>query len=124
VNISDDAVEAAAKANYEARTGKEWRFLDNFQRPIEISWMRRTLEAAAPILLSHERQLTADAHRDAIVNRGSVDRLERELENAKADAWDEGAKAGADYEYRTALAFERCTLEELTPAPNPYRSQA
>jgi hypothetical protein len=54
VNISDEAVEAAAKANYEARTGKEWRFLDNFQRPIEIAWMRIALEAAEPYLCAAE----------------------------------------------------------------------
>jgi hypothetical protein len=49
--------------------------------------------------------------------------LEAAAPYIKAEAWDEGAKAGADYEYRTALAFERCTLEELTPVTNPYRSQ-
>lgn len=50
--ISDEAVEAAAIANYEARTGKQWSDAPNGEQAIERSWMRRTLEAAAPYMLA------------------------------------------------------------------------
>jgi dihydropteroate synthase len=84
MKISDEAVEAALVAS---RAYKSQRSMDNAEKQ-----MRAILEAAAPILLSHERKQTADAHRDAIVNRDTVDRLERELQNAKADAWDAGRR--------------------------------
>jgi hypothetical protein len=87
--ISDEAVEAAAKAF------------------IEHGTLLEALEAAAPILLSHEREQTRLAHLDAMVNRDTAERLERELENAKADAWDEG---------RESVDFDSCGI-------NPYRSQ-
>jgi hypothetical protein len=124
VNISDEAVEAAARALVEALKGDNTGYVDaSFPNDttIDISGfdlpaaVRTILEAAAPILLSHERQQTADAHRDAIVNRDTADRLERELENAKADAWDEGEQSG--YVNHAAEPFGG----EYT---NPYRSQA
>jgi dihydropteroate synthase len=80
---------------------------------------RAALEAAAPILLSHERQLTADAHRDAIVNRDTVDRLERELQAAKADAWAVGYMCGREDESSTHVPWAA-----HTQTTNPYRSQA
>lgn len=47
--------------------------------------VRLILEAALPILLSHEREETRLAHLDAVVNARTVDRLEAELAQAKAD---------------------------------------
>lgn len=40
---------------------------------------RTYLEAAAPILLSHEREQTRLAHLDAMVNRGTASRLEQAI---------------------------------------------
>jgi hypothetical protein len=101
--ISEEAVEAALEV-----------FWANEDETYLIA-MERALEAAAPILLSHERQLTADAHRDAIVNRDTADRLERELETAKAEAWDEAAASIID---------EHGNPVQPTNIANPYRSQA
>jgi dihydropteroate synthase len=105
MQISDEAIEAGAKA-YRKVYGT-WAIPDHVAKII--------LEAAAPILLSHERQLTADAHRDAIVNRDTVDRLERELETAKADAWDRCAASIVDEHGNRLIPYENT---------NPYRSQA
>lgn len=91
--IPDEAVEAAVEAHCEGT-------------------MLAALEAAYPILLSHEREQTRLAHIDAVVNARTVDRLERELAEAKADAWDEGYQG----------CYGRYMYE---PVPvNPYRSQA
>jgi hypothetical protein len=76
---------------------------------------RAALEAAAPYMLSHERQQTADAHRDAIVNRDTADRLERELLTARADAWDRCAASIVDEHGNKLIPYENT---------NPYRSQA
>jgi hypothetical protein len=116
VNISDEAVEAANDAYTEAlvdlrlREGGGFKVVSQQRRAL-----RAALEAAAPILLSHERQLTADAHRDAIVNRDTADRLERELETAKADAWDRCAASIVDEHGNRLIPYENT---------NPYRSQA
>jgi hypothetical protein len=108
MNISDDAVEAAAKILF-------WQD----EKPETMAECkkaaRQLLASAAPILLAHERQLTADAHRDAIVNRDTVDRLERELQNAKAEAWDRCASSIVD---------EHGNPIKPTTTANPYRSQA
>jgi hypothetical protein len=106
VNISDEAVEAAADMLVAMRRGGERSSLE---------YGRAVLEAAAPHMLSHERQLTADAHRDAIVNRDTADRLERELEAAKADAWDRCAASIVDEHGNKLIPYENT---------NPYRSQA
>jgi hypothetical protein len=128
VNIGDEAVEALARvlaqeALVEAdMAGAGWDAENDSPEPFMPRARERArayLEAAAPILLSHERQLTADAHRDAIVNRDTVDRLERELETAKADAWDEGRLS-----YRDDLAgTPRFGTPGYKETPNPYRSQ-
>jgi len=47
--------------------------------------MRAALEAALPILLSHEREETGLAHVDAVVNRDTVDRLEREIAGLRSE---------------------------------------
>jgi hypothetical protein len=44
--------------------------------------MRDALEAAAPYMISHEREKTRLAHVDAVVNAQTVDRLEKELAEA------------------------------------------
>jgi hypothetical protein len=95
MNISDEAVEAANKAF------RETALYDDA--------LMNALEAAAPILLSHERQQTEDAHRDAIVNRDTADRLETEIQKLReeskklrdatsrrlmAEAWEEGRLDG------------------------------
>jgi hypothetical protein len=67
--ISDEAVEAAAMANYQARTGKEWSDAPNGEQAIERSWMRAALEAAAPHI----------------------------VREAQAEAWSEGAHFGGLY---------------------------
>jgi hypothetical protein len=110
MNISDEAVEAAAKILF-------WQD-DKPETMAECKKAaRQLLAAAAPILLSHERQQTADAHRDAIVNRDTADRLERELEAAKADAWDEALTEAA------GLYMDRSSADYMKET-NPYRSQA
>lgn len=82
--------------------------LDNFQRPVLLSWMRATFEAAAPHMLSHEREETRLAHLDAMVNR--------ETKRAElAQVWDEGCEEGMSWNpghYDEAIAT------------NPYRGQA
>jgi hypothetical protein len=126
--ISDEAVQAAARALVEALKGDNTGYVDasfHNDTTIDISGfnlpaaVRAILEAAAPILLSHERQQTADAHRDAIVNRDTVDRLERELQAAKANAWAVGYMCGREDESSTHVPWAA-----HTQTLNPYRSQA
>lgn len=50
--ISDEVLEAAAAANYEARTGKKWSVASTVWKALERSWMLRSLEAAAPHMLA------------------------------------------------------------------------
>jgi hypothetical protein len=113
MNISDEAVEAAAKV---VLLYIDLQLLEHDpERRIPKEAAREILEAAAPILLSHERKQTADAHRDAIVNRDTVDRLERELQNAKAEAWDRCAASIVDEHGNRLIPYENT---------NPCRSQA
>ena len=93
MNISDEAVEAAAKefAAIADPLGGWDNQADAYHR-IYRERATRILEAAAPYML--------------------------------ADVWDAGAKAGADYEFRTAEALKNGKLDRLTPTANPYRSQA
>jgi hypothetical protein len=105
MNISDEAVEASRVA-----------YLREFNYDENAEYIARLiLEAAAPYMLSHERQQTADAHRDAIVNRDTADRLERELLTARADAWDRCAASIVDEHGNKLIPYENT---------NPYRSQA
>jgi dihydropteroate synthase len=115
MQIPDEAVEAAAKVLSADKISNHAG--DNAPQIIDAceKVARKVLEAAAPILLSHERQQTADAHRDAIVNRDTADRLERELENAKAEAWDRCAASIVD---------ERGNPIIPDSNTNPYRRQA
>lgn len=57
-------------------------------RYMDADDMRRALEAAAPYLLSRERQQTVDAHRDAMVNRETK---RSELAQAWGEGWDAAA---------------------------------
>ena len=83
-----------------------------------IRTARAALEAALPILLSHEREETRLAHVDAVVNAETVDRLEKELAEAKAQAWDECESA--KYEIRLNASGDAWEAVK----DNPYRSQA
>ncbi len=106
--IPDEAIEAAARAIFERATfGTRTRDWDALERSHHIGQAREALEAALPTLLSHEREETRLAHLDAVVNAETVDRLEGELDSAKAEAWDEGRIAGQD----------------CVRASNPYRSK-
>jgi len=99
--IPEAAVEAAAKA-----MSANWKRMHTneslgFQRMLA----EYALEAAAPHMLSHEREETRLAHLDAVVNR--------ETSRAQlAEAWDEGEHAG--YLNRGAEEFGM-------RRPNPYR---
>jgi len=75
--IPDEAVEAAYLSFMQTGKGGTIR-----------QAMHRALEAAAPYLLSHEREQTRLAHIDAMVNRDTADRLQKELDSLKA-AWTE-----------------------------------
>jgi hypothetical protein len=78
--IPAEAVEAAMEAYY--ANGEE-----PFGTP-----MRAALEAAAPYMLSHERQQTADAHRDAMVNRETADKLQQTIDRVAELATNLGRK--------------------------------
>lgn len=88
--IPDEAVEVAAKAV--CRADDEWSADDYYTRLATAA-----LEAAYPIMLSHEREETRLAHLDAVVNRDAVDRLERELTEAKATSLRDAAGAWREY---------------------------
>lgn len=109
--IPEAAVEAAAKALY-PEVREEWRVPpdpwesipeDDDAKIEAIALARLALEAAAPHMLSHEREQTRLAHLDAMVNRETK---QAEL----AAAWNEGARAGED----NVWAGER------PPTRNPY----
>jgi len=79
------------------------------------------LEAAAPHLLSHEREETRLAHLDAVVNAEAVDRLEAKLDavGALADEWEArgesdmaGSKQILDGHIAMALLTEGASLVE------------
>ena len=99
--IPDEAVEAAARVLCGV-TEDMWK-----DQPTRIKDKYRweaiaALEAAAPHLLSHEREQTRLAHLDAMVNRETK---QAEL----AAAWDEGYEQ-ADYDAPHAIKSD-----------NPYR---
>ena len=81
--IQDAAVETAAEwlphsGDCEVRPERDCTCWQS-----RVNIMRAALEAAAPHLLSHEREETRLAHLDAVVNARTVDKLERELAEAK-----------------------------------------
>jgi len=125
--IPDAAVEAAAEGLALQAWG-DWAYVPDALRRLFLRDARLALEAAAPILLSHEREETRLAHVDAVVNAETVDRIEAELEAerkkvvlllsaqsrpaalpALAKAWDDGRQAGHDFMIGKQ-------------ADNPYRS--
>jgi len=80
MRIPEAAVEAAAKASAgvfgEAPNKRDFEHI------------RLVLEAAAPHLLSHEREQTRLAHVDAVVNAETVDKLQAKLDRAHAALFD------------------------------------
>jgi hypothetical protein len=79
--IPDEAVEAAAKVLHaeENLWEETWEHATVERKQKYRTGALIALDAAAPHLLSHERQQTADAHRDATVNAQTVDRYERAI---------------------------------------------
>jgi len=75
--IPDAAVEAAA-----ARLAI--LYSDAGDQLTDQEWAREILEAAAPILLSHEREETRLAHVDAVVNAETADKLQTKLDRIEA----------------------------------------
>jgi hypothetical protein len=135
--ISDEAVEAAAKALAGARHGL-WELTPEPKRRLYMRDARLSLEAASPILLSHERQQTADAHRDAIVNRDTADKMETQLARVNALAADWEARGERDIADSKTFEDEDIAMAFLTEGANkveaarhlrnalntnPYRSQ-
>lgn len=112
---SDEAIEAARPFvdSFMKRRGFELR---GKEADVLIGYV---CEAVKPILLSHEREQTRLAHLDAIVNRDTADRLEQELETAKADAWDEGVEEAT--EHWTQTAYNPNANGPVDPPRNPYR---
>jgi hypothetical protein len=94
--IPDKAIEAAGEFFPPVWTSNE----------VYRARLIQALEAAAPHLLSHEREQTRLAHLDAMVNRETK-------RNELADAWDEGMEAM----YATTSS-EWPTIPDL----NPYRA--
>jgi len=92
--IPEAAVEAAAKAYYEASlspmeddgegpiyTPMSWERMDGaYRNATYVFPMRLALEAAAPHMLSHEREEARLAHVDAVVNAETVDKLNTAIE--------------------------------------------
>lgn len=78
---------------------------------------RAALEAAAPHLLSGERQQTADAHRDAMVNRETK---RAELAAAFAYGWREGQGWPTPVNVETGELFHD---QAEQPDWNPYTKE-
>ena len=113
--IPDAAVEAAAGAAFQFMEDQPWEAASPEETDFFRDAARRGLEAATPHLLSHEREETRLAHLDAVVNAQTVDRLEREMREAIAEAWDAGEDAGQ----RNADSARGHDIEHT---PNPYRT--
>jgi hypothetical protein len=83
--IPDEAVEAAARASWEKANSDPWISGDHdderwADRRVYLDDARVMLEAAAPHMLSHEREQTRLAHLDAVVNARTVDKLNNAVE--------------------------------------------
>lgn len=98
--IPEAAVEAAVEAHCEGT-------------------MLAALEAAYPILLSHEREETRLTHIDAVVNRDTADKLQAKLDRVEAlhtvehvdvPLWQSGYKSGGD---KCALDGQRWPCETI-----------
>lgn len=94
--IPDEAVEAAARVLHAQESQQQ--DVGEFSLEVYEHDVRAILEAAAPHMLSHEREQTRVAHLDAMVNRET-----RQAELAAA--WDEGEAAGQD----NAVAYQSGT---------------
>lgn len=100
VVVHPEALTAALVAFIDAHEAarKAWMENPGAESPHLERYIRSAIEAATPIMLSHERPQTADAHRDAMVNR------ETKREELAA-AWERGVEDG--YHHR----------------PNPYKEK-
>lgn len=91
--IPEAAIDAAAKARRDLKLNRYYatrevasvthegnRIFRSAQEPTEEEYARAALEAALPILLSHEREETRLAHLDAVVNAATVDELQAKLD--------------------------------------------
>lgn len=90
--IAEEAVEAAARGIYRHLMPPPfpiWAELSGEGHAKYRDIARAAIEAAAPHMLSHEREQARLAHLDAMVNRETK---REEL----ASAWDEGEAAGQD----------------------------
>ena len=90
--IPAEAVEAAAKAMVRI---SRWEDVAGSSKMQLMLNARLALEAAAPHMLSHEREETRLAHLDAVVNAATVSKYEAALDAARvrADRWDQVAGA-------------------------------
>lgn len=141
--IPDEAVEAAAHALFEKELGRPMEAADEGLYAEDIIACREdaraALEAAAPHLLSHEREQTRLAHVDAVVNAQTVNRLEKELDAerkkvellvssqsrpaalvALAEAWQRGYERSEQDEPSCATVCGGCAHCMSPPSPNPY----
>jgi len=90
--IPEEAVEAAVNAHGRANNPKwdhpifGYQTFSDAQKGHLRDHARIYLEAAHPILLSHEREEARLAHVDAVVNAETVDRLEKELAEAREES--------------------------------------
>ena len=89
--IPDEAVQAAHQA---------WREQAALDGSIFEYNLRAALEAAAPHMLSHEREETRLAHLDAVVNAETVDKLQATLDRVEALAaeWEEMAHGRTQFD--------------------------
>ena len=78
--IPDAAVEAAARAAFERwHPGRSWEASPELQEIFKREAILH-LEAAAPLMLSHEREETRLAHLDAVVNAETVSKYESAID--------------------------------------------
>jgi hypothetical protein len=80
VNISDEAIEAAARVSYKHRTGRSWDDASRHAQLIERSWTRGTLEAAAPHLMA---AAFVRGYQSALVDRDPIN----QASNRRAPKW-------------------------------------
>jgi len=103
--IPDAAVEAAARAMYAQDGG-----VGEFSLWVYQDYAKAMLEAAAPHMLSHEREETRLAHVDAMVNAQTVDRLQRVVDVVLDIA---NVRMDSDYGDPTFVAGWESALEEV-----------
>jgi acyl-CoA reductase-like NAD-dependent aldehyde dehydrogenase len=105
--IPDEAVEAAAKALGD-------RFFWNGPLLPEVA--REVLEAAAPHLLSHEREQTRLAHLDAVVNAESLSKYEEAIQHLRDLA--DNAERDRDYVKAVDAAAIHAAIDDALRDPH------